>query len=1171
MESKSKAILIIALILGVGIPSSYLGVQYFLNNQVNNAEVDVKSLQILDLRETSFDVKAELTIRIDSPIEASFKLKSVTLSNKGTSLGTVSLSNDTFSTSETNLTTILTINVDNQTQYYVIISDFMNSETLNFTFAGTVQFLEKLSVLPEQKIEKAISIGAMKGVNFNVSGLNLISMSQESINVSVSVAFTNPSNISATLPGILIEVTYGTVKIGATVKNNFAVITGTQTQTVFISLNSSGTNFIDAFITNISLSLDVKVRLILGAYDNMKNYPLLLEKNITVKGLSQLPFVLEQFRILNFTSNAIYIKINGAFNNTSEIQAKFQKILVTISYKGQQVGSAELLNMALVPGMNAIELIAQLNATGNSLITDFVSMNEIEFLIKGWVQIEHANTNLVHVFDKNLTISGLSQLPFFLNEFRILNFTNDAIYIEINGEFNNTSNIQAKFRKVLVTIMYKGQQIGIAEAHNMTMMPGMNQIKFTAQLNATDNPLLDDFMTMDEVELVLNGWVQIEREDGDLIQIFVRTIKVPGFDDASLRIYGLHLTGINKDIMNFTIDVEFMNTSPLELALDHLKADLIYDSTIIATTTILNQVMIKGINNFKINISIDCSTTDLMAKFITSIALNFTLNISAKIGDGTYNLTENISILGLNGPQYELRNIALKDAVKDELKLEIAVAFNNPSPIEANFYGIILNITYNGILIGNGTAMNITFAKGLNIIYFEVDINGSKGNFMQDFISQASLNLSIAAFLKIAENTPIQDYLLVINHTETITGLNGPQYLVKNIRLVGTSGNLITAEIDVEFQNPSNINATFAELFLNVTYKGEYVGNGSDLNIQFCMGANVKTFTLTIDSSKANFLNEFVDQDKLKLSINAYLKIIDNIALQDAIHILNVTYELIGMGGIDPIIGDIDLVGATQTQIFVNVTTSFENPTELSVNITNIWAGVFYDGIQIGVATKNIHTLVHGTNILILESVLSGPTAKIEEFLGDYITNKISGFEIRVNFTIKISTDSTGINQNLTFFPVLQGVTQQLVGVTVTQISVNAYPSIGYTVNTQFRIYNPMDFGVQVTAFTGTIKYNDTDGATIPMVVSYGAQNNITLTTASFPSWATTPLELSASGSNTGAYPFTGSNQEQSIRLYDEHVVKNRLKLNIYGAQVTFKIGGFTATVTIDITNIPVN
>ena len=169
--------------------------------------------------------------------------------------------------------------------------------------------------------------------------------------------------------------------------------------------------------------------------------------------------------------------------------------------------------------------------------------------------------------------------------------------------------------------------------------------------------------------------------------------------------------------------------------------------------------------------------------------------------------------------------------------------------------------------------------------------------------------------------------------------------------------------------------------------------------------------------------------------------------------------------------------------------------------------------------------------------------------------------------------DSTGINQNLTFNPTIQGVTQKLVGVTVTTISINPYPSPSYTVNTLFTIYNPMNFAVQVSGFTGMIKYNDSDGAVNPLnVISpFEPQSNITLMTASFPSWATIPLDLPASSRNTGAYPFSGSNIEQASRLYDEHVSKNRLKLNIYGAQVSFKIGGFTATVTIDITNIPVN
>ncbi|MHA1272877.1 MAG: hypothetical protein ACTSQS_05520, partial [Promethearchaeota archaeon] len=180
-----------------------------------------------------------------------------------------------------------------------------------------------------------------------------------------------------------------------------------------------------------------------------------------------------------------------------------------------------------------------------------------------------------------------------------------------------------------------------------------------------------------------------------------------------------------------------------------------------------------------------------------------------------------------------------------------------------------------------------------------------------------------------------------------------------------------------------------------------------------------------------------------------------------------------------------------------------------------------------------------------------------------------TNFTLKVNITLSFEKGGNNYTVNTTILFEFHGTTAKLVDVNDVDINI----IITYTwllgvptaaqiqINTQFTVHNPMDFKINITNFQGKMYFNDTDGYNL-FTLSAGPAYNIYIDDVDFSKWNTNPLTLPASGSTQDTTTTTLSNLTLALRLHDECLVHDRLRITIKQGVMDLQIGGFTIQLT---------
>ncbi len=207
--------------------------------------------------------------------------------------------------------------------------------------------------------------------------------------------------------------------------------------------------------------------------------------------------------------------------------------LINIYYLGQYVGNATQQNIQIVKNLNTITFNATLSGVGNTLVNDFIMNSSLVFQCTGSVDLTGTNAaNLPQLFNTQITIAGLDHLPIDINSFSILNITQTQIFMNVLGDFNNTSLVNVTFSTLNLYLYYKEAQVGIISVENLEIVPGLNPINVEAIINGTGNSIVQDFMNLSTLSFVLNGYVQIQNNTSTQEFLFTRQLQLNGLTDC---------------------------------------------------------------------------------------------------------------------------------------------------------------------------------------------------------------------------------------------------------------------------------------------------------------------------------------------------------------------------------------------------------------------------------------------------------------------------------------------------------------------------------------------------------------------------------------------------------------------------------------------------------------
>jgi hypothetical protein len=613
-----------------------------------------------------------------------------------------------------------------------------------------------------------------------------------------------------------------------------------------------------------------------------------LSKTLTLPGLNGLNFTVSDFRLVDMNGDNVELEIGAIFKNPTTVQAKLAGIGVNIDYKGDEVGSASITNYTLVSGDNSVTFTANINASGTTLVNDFISNASIEFHITGFIPL--SLNNKISFFTRNLSVDGLDKLPLTINRFMLVNFTQTEMQLEIDTTFNNTSALSANFNMIRVNIQYNGVDVGVITETNISFVPGPNHKIFLAVLNASGN-IIDDFINGENLTIILNGWVLVRNQSSgeDYVQIFVRQLNVPGLKGIPIFIDKISLISMAETELVVDVYASFYNPSQIEAEISQLTLNIIYDGSIIGTAVKNDFNLSIGAQEIVFRVTLDGDGNDLLSDFVLHemlvLFVNGSFTFTQQSGSPTPNsFNKTFSIKGLNGLPFKVNQVNLIDSTGTSLTTQIIVQFTNPSAFTADFKVLTLDLYYSDRLIGVATKSDVNFTTGANLLVLNFVLDQNSTTLITDFINDASIGIEIFGRVQIGADPAKAMQVLAINWT--MVGLDDLTPVINNLSITNADADFLYLDLNVQISNSVDYVLNISTLWLDIIYKGTYLGNASKTNLVMNSGSTNLVIQAKLGGNKtaiSQMLTDYINGYMLNFTINltiAGLNLDESLAVQ---------------------------------------------------------------------------------------------------------------------------------------------------------------------------------------------------------------------------------------------------------------------------------------------------
>jgi hypothetical protein len=337
--------------------------------------------------------------------------------------------------------------------------------------------------------------------------------------------------------------------------------------------------------------------------------------------------------------------------------------------------------------------------------------------------------------------------------------------------------------------------------------------------------------------------------------------------------------------------------------------------------------------------------------------------------------------------------------------------------------------------------VNVT--SGVNNVSFDVLLDGSSNNLVSNFIMNTTLTFLVNGSLQFGNNS-----IQPISKNMTINGLGGLPFSINSTNFVNATGSMLTFQIKGSFMNSCPIIANFTQIYLNITYNGQIIGNASSgLNVNLQPGLNSFTFTAQLNGSSGQLINNFIMNSSLTFLIAAFLQIgaSDPPSAYLSLFARNVT--LSGMGGIPFAITSINLLNATNSLLTLQINGNFTNACSLNANFSRVFLNFTYGGQWIGNATIQNFSLSPGVNPFTIQAVLNGSNSQlINNFIQNASLNLLLNATMQINWNDPMSSWIPLFSRNITLAgfnglnPTIQSFS--LLNATATQLLLSIQASV---------------------------------------------------------------------------------------------------------------------------------
>ncbi|KAJ6246799.1 hypothetical protein M0813_02052 [Anaeramoeba flamelloides] len=694
------------------------------------------------------------------------------------------------------------------------------------------------------------------------------------------------------------------------------------------------------------------------------------------KAINGIELQMTDYSLLSLVDDQITIETSISFANPSLLRGHIPGVLMEVKYHDQVVCTNIISGIDLAGGVNVVRFPFTINGTGNNLIEDFINKKQLTLPAAVSLAFEGPETSPVF-YQNTFEIVALDGIQFEITSLKITNVVNETIILSISITLKNPSPVTAVFELFQSVLYYSKDQIGMVSSRMMKFDHGPNLINLTAELNGEHNQLIQDFILNKHLNVSIHSYVQISK-NGNVVPLFNLTVPLDGFDGLIFSLSAFPLLNIHCQSVNFLVEANITNPSQLTATFAKLQIDIYFEGKQIGVASQSSVQLDYGLNRINFTITINTNQSNILfTKFLNQPSVTFQLRgliFSQESQKGIPVYKSNLTIDSMNGLKYEIMEMSLQAINKDEIIVNGVVNFTNNSPIEAVFSEFDLNLLQNSSFVGKGISNNFALQRGFNKVVFPIVLNVKGTSLLNDFMKKRQVNFNASG--SVCENNPLFNYEIAIN------GFNGFSCQIDSTRLISASSTSLNFEIIVEFNNPTNLKATFSQIIIDVLFENQNIGQAIKKNITLAKQMNKVTFTAALDCTDNDIVQQFILKPAVNLDLVASALISPNAPCSQALNIFNFTLTLDAMNGLPFALNEIKFINATETDLYIEIDASFNNPTSLNALFEQIAIDINYQNKFVGRAVKKNFALNFGENSLkVIAQLNGGGTSLINDFI----------------------------------------------------------------------------------------------------------------------------------------------------------------------------------------------
>ncbi|KAI8071002.1 hypothetical protein BC940DRAFT_345216 [Gongronella butleri] len=529
------------------------------------------------------------------------------------------------------------------------------------------------------------------------------------------------------------------------------------------------------------------------------------------------------------------------------------------------------------------------------------------------------------------------------------------------------------------------------------------------------------------------------------------------------------------------LDGSLSNTGPISGSVHfHNPVQVFYNDTVLGTLELPDTQIGPNHNSIVADTVFQINNTQFFTKFAEDMLVMDSFDwrllaqadVSAIGRTATVTVDKTLNIAGMGGfKDIEVKDFQLpSDDPSGGVFVAVSANMVSPSPIGVQLGTIVLDITYQGVNLGNVTATNVTMKQGDNPVVMKGTIKplsnpddlAKVGDMISHYISGSVASAS-ATGVKVAPDgtTPIAWLSNAFQATQLTVGIknpSGPMQLIQSVAMgavnmsvsqaTAYSPSLSAPGAGGSFHFPFGISVAIHAVNLDLTMGLPGVGNFSTVSVPWTpaqsdtaagkLSFGVNQAALNVIPGQEQVFNTFVYD--ITSSKVATLGIAGSGGAMATTAIGNITMNGINinvsttMNGLQflnstpSVISKVDLVGGTQDALQLAIDVSMFNPSDFTLAVGgDLVFNMFAMGMQLGTATLSNLTLVRGANtVTAIANFNPNAVPNGGQVLSGFIEGKntsasISGFPGSTNIpslqqafeAVTISTTLPGMNQSL--------------------------------------------------------------------------------------------------------------------------------------------------------------